>query len=103
MSLQQNKSLVREIQDEISRIQEKLTGDRDYAHEWLALQKLWSKLANINVIESELVAAVNKKILDLIQEKESLEEVMNLTNVKPNQHYADVCSNLKLLEELNKL
>lgn len=102
MSQTHKKSLAQEIQDDISRIQSALTGDREYSQEWLDLQKIWSKLANVITLEGELVANVNQKIIKLIQEKESMEEVMNMTNSRPTVEYANVCSNLKLLEGLLK-
>lgn len=95
-------SLVKELQENINQIQVMLKGRDDVLDAWLELQKIWSKLANLDIIESELLANLNKKVLELIQEKESLEEIMNLTNAKPTYHYGEVCSNLKLLQGLTK-
>lgn len=102
MSLLKKKPIIQEIRDDIGRIQEMLKGRTDVLDAWLELQKVWSKLANIDTLGSELLVNVNKKILELSQEKESLEDVMNTTNVRPNQYYGEICAKLKLLQEISR-
>lgn len=93
-------NLLIEIRNEIAAVQEQVSGDEKLHPVWMALQKIWSKLKTVEVIECETVAAINKKIIDLLQEKESLEESFYLTNGQPNQRYKDICAELKLLQGL---
>lgn len=96
-------SLVTEIKNDIDKVQAQFTGDMEYAQAWLDLQRIWSKLAAVEVLESELLAIVNKKIKELEQEKGALEQVFNATTERPNSHYGNVCSNLNLLLEMIKV
>lgn len=93
-------NLLIEIRNEIAAVQEQVSGDEKLHPVWMSLQKIWSKLKTVEVIECETVAAINKKIIDLLQEKESLEESFYLTNGQPNQRYKDICAELKLLQGL---
>lgn len=93
-------NLAIEIRNEIAAVQEQVSGDERLHHVWMSLQKIWSKLKTVEVIECETIATINKKIIELLQEKESLEESFYLTNGQPNQRYKDVCAELKLLQGL---
>ncbi|MBI5697058.1 MAG: hypothetical protein HZC29_00840 [Thaumarchaeota archaeon] len=93
-------NLAVEIRNEIAAVQEQVSGDERLHNVWMSLQKIWSKLKTVEVIECETVATINKKIIELLQEKESLEETFYLTNGQPNQRYKDVCAELKLLQVL---
>jgi hypothetical protein len=93
-------NLLIEIRNDIAAVQDQVSGDEKLHHIWMALQKIWSKLKNIEVIEGETIAAINKRTIELLQEKESLEESFYLTNGHPNERYKDVCNELKLLQGL---